>query len=109
MLNIVAYSRHQETQPNVRIRHLETSEALPEPVLIGRRDFVDALRPGLWEEVRGRLEGIHRTEEGRGCLTFWREEQFIRPNEDAFESLLSQRMEEFPITVLEKHARVHHP
>lgn len=108
-LNIPVYSRHIANRPKLQMRSVAVSGPFPEPVLVGRPDLVNALRPGLWAEARGKLEQIHQTAEGRQCLDFWREEQFVRPSETAFERMLRERLDEYPITMLQQSAPTDQP
>jgi ABC-type phosphate/phosphonate transport system substrate-binding protein len=105
VVNIVAYSRHIANQPELKVRQVVKSAPFPEPLLVGQREQINALRPGLWKEVQEKLTAIHRTAQGQQCLDFWREEQFVRPVKEHFEEPLERRLREYPIEMIENVAR----
>jgi ABC-type phosphate/phosphonate transport system substrate-binding protein len=99
VVNMVAYTRHITSGPKLKLDYLLPSEPFPDAVLVGRPDRMDALRRGLWSEMRKSLGTIHRTAVGRQCVDFWMIEQFSSPGE-AFEQIVRERLRDYPITAL---------
>jgi ABC-type phosphate/phosphonate transport system substrate-binding protein len=99
VVNMVAYARHITTGPKLKLDYLLPSEPFPETAIVGRPDRIDALRRGLWSDMRKSLETIHRTAEGRQCVDFWTIEQFSSPGK-TFEQLVRERLRDYPITAL---------
>jgi ABC-type phosphate/phosphonate transport system substrate-binding protein len=102
MINTMVYHRHIANRPKLKMKEVALSDPFPQAVLMGRPDRVDALRAGLWPALQECLERVDDTPEGRQGLDFWRQENFILPDEKEFGRLVRDRVSEYPITALER-------
>jgi ABC-type phosphate/phosphonate transport system substrate-binding protein len=105
MVNTTLYQRHMANRPKLEMKVVALSAPFPQAVLVGRPERVNAMRPGLWQETRACLQDVEDTPEGKQGLDFWRQERFILPEADNFEQLVRARIEEYPVTALERVAR----
>jgi ABC-type phosphate/phosphonate transport system substrate-binding protein len=103
VISMDIYTRHLATRPKLELDVVERSPAMPEVVIVGRRDLVDSLRSrgGLWDALRRDLAIVHRTPQGRQCVDFWRMENFAAPEDRDFDTVLTQRLKDYPISVLQ--------
>jgi hypothetical protein len=99
VLNMLDYARHCENRPGLPLVDVASSEPFPEGVLIGRRDLVDALRPGLWKAVQRSLTRIPLDDYARRCALMWKVERFILPEEGVpFEEAVQVCVAAYPLT-----------
>jgi ABC-type phosphate/phosphonate transport system substrate-binding protein len=101
VVNRAAYSRHVACRPQVRLQGLAIAE-LPGVIVVGRPEVINRFRPGLWEEVRGKLEVIHLTVEGQQCVDFWNVQRFARPDEVEYERFVRKAAAEYPSAIIER-------
>jgi ABC-type phosphate/phosphonate transport system substrate-binding protein len=83
MVNSTDFTRFQILQPGLArsLDPVQLSDPYPAPVLISRRQNLEKVQRGLWEQWQEVLLRIHTTEEGRGCVRLWRFEKLIPPDE----------------------------
>jgi ABC-type phosphate/phosphonate transport system substrate-binding protein len=82
LIHISDFIRLQNLQPKVAstLVAIEKTAPYPAPVLIGRPEHMDKLKPGLWQKLRKAGLTIHDTEEGQQTVRFWRFDKFIEPD-----------------------------
>jgi hypothetical protein len=95
------YRRYLANTPKLELAPLLSSAAFPEVALVGKTAAVDKLRAGLWSDLQTGFLEIHKAEEGRQVLGYFRVETFAKPD-DPFRDLVRLRVREFPLSDLDR-------
>jgi ABC-type phosphate/phosphonate transport system substrate-binding protein len=98
LIHISDFIRLQNTHPGVArtLVEIEKTAPFPAPVMVGRPENMNKLKPGLWQKLRREALRIHETEEGQQCVRFWRFDKFIEPDAQ-FRKDVEKCAQEFPM------------
>jgi ABC-type phosphate/phosphonate transport system substrate-binding protein len=89
LMDEATWGHLKESHPGIdkQVVVLRRGPPLPPGVLIGRRENLEKLRHGLWENLQAQFDTIHGTAEGKQCVNFWLIQGF-KPVDKNFEDLV---------------------
>lgn len=97
IVGVDLFHRLKATHPKVAedLVVLVPSEPFPEPVVVGRRDRVEELEPGLWNRAQREFMNIHRTRRGEQLVFYMRRFQRFVEHSQVFEDLVEWALNEY--------------